>query len=570
MFVATATEGVAIPETANFNSSAQETSTEMSPFAYGVYKQKYSYEGAEEWPDTAKRVTENVLGALGYDESDEEFQEVYKLIRDRKVIPGGRYLYAAGRELHNVNNCFLAKADDSREGWAELVYKAFMVLQLGGGFGCDYSAIRPAGSLIKKTGSEASGPIPLMIAVNECARGIMSGGSRRAALIATLNWKHQDIFEFIRIKDWPEWLREAKADDMTVAAPMDMTNISVGLDDEFFEALADVTNPLHAHAKLVYEKTSDKMLTTAEPGFTIDTGENTGEILRNPCSEITSADDSDCCNLASINLSRIENLDELEHAIKYLALFMIAGTVYSDVPYDKVADVRAKNRRLGMGIMGLHEWLIMRGYKYEPNRELEEWLEEYRDSSRKYADLWADFHGLSRPIKVRAIAPTGTISIVAETTSGIEPIFAVAYKRRIRITDPINGDRVQYEYVIDPTAKRLIESGANPDCIEDAYSLAYVYEKRIAMQAFVQQYVDHAISVTINLPYPIADEAEQADFRECLLEYLPQLRGVTVYPSGARGGQPITAVPYEEAVGREGVRFEEDPNNNCLSGVCSS
>lgn len=542
---------------------------EMSKFAHGIYKQKYSFEGAEEWPDTARRVVENVLGALGYDEQDEEFKKLYELIRDRKVMPAGRYLHAAGREIHQTQNCFLARAEDNREGWADLGYKAFMVLQTGGGFGVDYSNVRPAGSLISKTGGTASGPLPLMNVINEIGRGVMAGGSRRSAIIATLNWNHGDIFEFIRIKDWPQWLRDAKADDMTVAAPMDMTNISVGLDDLFFEAYNDPNHSLHTHAKLVYEKVCDKMLTTAEPGFTVDIGENAGENLRNPCGEVTSSDDSDVCNLTSLNMARFDDIEEFEEAIRYTALFMLAGTVYSDLPYDKIAEVRQKNRRLGMGIMGLHEWLVKRGYKYEPNEELADWLEVYRSVSREAADHISFKHGLTNPVKVRAIAPTGTISIIGETTSGIEPIFAVAYKRRVRVTDAVNGDRVQYEYVVDPTAKRLIDDGADPDNIEDAYTLAYNYEKRIQMQAFLQQYVDHAISVTVNLPYPITDEDEQADFRDCLLEYLPQLRGFTAYPDGSRGGQPITVVPYGEAIGKEGVRFEEK-EDSCVGGVCGS
>ena len=262
MFVADAATVIAIPETG----AAINETEEMSFFAEGIYKQKYSFEGAEEWPDTAKRVTENVLGALGYNEDDIEFQKIYELIRNRQIMPAGRYLHAAGREIHQVQNCFLARADDSREGWADLGHKAFMVLQTGGGFGVDYSNVRPAGSPISKTGGTASGPLPLMSVINEIGRGVMAGGSRRSAIIATLNWNHGDIFEFIRIKDWPQYLRDAKADDMTTAAPMDMTNISVGLDDLFFEAYDDENHSLHTHAKLVYAKVCDKMLTTAEPG----------------------------------------------------------------------------------------------------------------------------------------------------------------------------------------------------------------------------------------------------------------------------------------------------------------
>lgn len=560
MFVAEATVSFATSET--------EKSYEMSSFARGIYEAKYSFENQEDWPDTAERVAKNVLGALGYVEEDKEYKEVRDIITDRKFIPAGRYLYAAGRELHQVNNCYLCKAEDSREGWADLGRKAFMVLQTGGGFGADYSNVRAAGTPIRKTGGTASGPLPLMNVINEIGRGVMQGGSRRSAILASLNWKHQDIFDFIRVKDWSPKLRELKADDMTFPAPMDMTNISVGLDDEFFEAYNNPSNELHEHAVAVYNKVCDKMLTTAEPGFTVDTGENAGEILRNPCGEITSKDDSDVCNLGSINIAAFDNIFEFRKAVINSILFLLAGTVYSHLAYDEVYDVRSKNRRIGLGLMGIHEWLVKRGYGYEPNDELGKWLEVYEEASRIAADEFSFKHQLTNPVKVRSIAPTGSISIIAETTSGIEPIFAVAYKRRIRIANAIGEDHVEYEYVIDPTAKRLIASGATPESIEDAYSLSYDYEKRIAMQAFIQKYVDHAISSTINLPEPITDEKEQEKFRNILMKYLPHLRGITCYPNGARGGQPLSVVPYGEAVEQQGVRYMES-EETCVGGVCA-
>lgn len=886
MFVAEAT--------ASFATSETEKSYEMSSFARGIYEAKYSFEGQEDWPDTAERVTKNVLGALGYVDGDKEYKEVRDLIIDRKFIPAGRYLYASGRELHQVNNCYLCKAEDSREGWADLGRKAFMVLQTGGGFGADYSNIRAAGTPIRKTGGTASGPLPLMNVINEIGRGVMQGGSRRSAILASLNWKHPDIFDFIRVKDWSPKLRELKADDMTFPAPMDMTNISVGLDDEFFEAYNDDAHALHEHAVSVYNKVCDKMLTTAEPGFTVDIGENSGEVLRNPCitkenrvltadgyrkveellgeenvvwtgkqwasnvvfektrsdvpilkvdmgggriirsdetheffverwsgagikrklnkiekvpasqlsagdvlhisapledidvefneegytlgwlygdgsfakgggaeltlcsdeskacakniigynsinendsrgytrmyfsvsdyfdgrskeefpedlynrtenfslsfiaglfdadgncdksrysvrlankspeflrgvarlleqygiygnvskngkdgrnqkqqyqllieqgsvtrflelvpcermsmpidygykpyrsweskvvsvtpdgvedvycanvlveehsfmcegviisncGEITSYDDSDVCNLGSINIAAFDNIFEFKKAVINSILFLLAGTVYSHLAYDEVYEVRSKNRRIGLGLMGIHEWLIKRGYGYEPNDELGKWLEIYEEASRIAADEFSFKHQLTNPVKVRSIAPTGSISIIAETTSGIEPIFAVAYKRRIRIANAIGEDHVEYEYVIDPTAKRLIANGAAPESIEDAYSLSYDYEKRIAMQAFIQKYVDHAISSTINLPKPITNEKEQEKFRNILMKYLPQLRGITCYPNGARGGQPLSVVPYGEAVEQQGVRYMES-EETCVGGVCA-
>lgn len=540
----------------------------MSAFAEAIYQQKYAWKDdhgnpVEEWEDTAYRVTQNVLGALDYTPSDPEFNRIYSLIRERKFLPGGRYLYAAGRDLHQTQNCLLLKAEDSREGWADLLHRAAMALMTGAGIGIDYSDVRPSGSPIIKTGGQASGPISLMQMVNECGRHIMQGGSRRSAIWAGLRWSHPDCEEFIRSKDWSEEVRALKDKDFNFPATLDMTNISVTLDDEFFEAYENPSHSKHGLARRIYDLTLKRMLKTAEPGFSVDVGENAGETLRNACTEVTSSEDSDICNLGSLNMAQFNDRDDFGDAVFHATLFLLAGTVYSHVPYDKVDEIRTKNRRLGLGIMGVHEWLLKRGYRYEPNEELGEWLEEYARATQ-YAHHWADKHMLSRPVKTRAIAPTGTIGIIAETTTGIEPIFCVAYKRRYLV----GSKHWKYQYVVDPTAKRLIEEeGVEPASIEDAYSLAYNVERRVAMQAFIQQYVDHGISSTINLPYQITDEREREDFAIMLYSYLPKLRGVTVYPDGARGGQPLTNVPYDVAASQEGVVFEES-EERCVGGAC--
>jgi ribonucleoside-diphosphate reductase alpha chain len=548
--------------------NAGGSGTNFSPFAKGIYEAKYAFKDSdgnviEDWPDTAKRVTSNVLGALGYSEQDEEYNKVLQMITDMKFIPGGRYLYASGREFHQTQNCLLLKAKDSREGWSELLSNSSMALMTGAGIGIDYSDVRGSGTPIRKTGGTASGPISLMEMVNECGRHIMQGGSRRSAIWAGLNWKHSDIFAFISSKNWDQAVRDLKEKDFNFPATLDMTNISVILDDEFFEAFDNPNHILHDHARTVYHETTKRMLKTAEPGFSIDVGDNAGETARNACCEVTSSDDSDICNLGSINMSKIESLEEFKEAVYYSSLFLLAGTVYSQLPYEKVYEVRKKNRRLGLGLMGIHEWLLKRGYTYGPNEELSSWLEEYSKST-EVASVWADKHELSRPVKTRAIAPTGTIGIIAETTTGIEPMFCAAYKRRY-LSD---GKNWKYEYVVDPTAKRLVEqNGVDPDLIEDAYSLAYNVEKRIEFQAFVQDYVDHAISSTINLPYPITNEEEVEDFKKMLYTYLPRLRGVTCYPNGARGGQPLEPVPYDLASNHEGVVYESE-EETCVGGVC--
>ncbi len=547
---------------------------EMSPFARSVYEQKYAWKDKdgnplEEWSDTALRVTENVLGALGYGPEDTEFQKVHTLIKERKFMPGGRYLYASGRSLHQVQNCLLLKAEDTREGWAELLSKAAMALQTGAGIGIDYSDIRPSGTPIKRTGGVASGPLALMRMINEVGRGVMQGGARRSAIWAGLKWSHGDVLDFMEMKNWPEEIRKLKERDFNFPAEMEFTNISILLDDEFFEAYADVGHPRHRLAHSIYHKGVAQMVKTAEPGFSVDLGENANETLRNACTEVTSADDSDICNLGSINISRIDSLEEMREAVEYGTLFLLAGTVYSDIPYEKVDEVRTKNRRLGLGVMGVHEWLLKRGYEYGPNEELAEWMEVYTHST-DMARNWSMAHGLSEPIKTRAIAPTGTIGIVAETTTGIEPIFCVAYKRRVKTAQPDGQDIVNYQYVVDPTARRIVQQGVDPFAIEDAYVLSYNVERRIAFQAWMQQFVDHGISSTINLPAPITDPAEVADFGDLLLEYLPKLRGITVYPSDCRPGQPLVPSTYSEAIGKEGVVYEENEDDSCKNGTCGA
>lgn len=868
--------------------------TTMSAFAHNIMEMKYAHtkpDGTKEtWEEIAHRVAKHVLKAV--DAPKSQVDATANLIADRKLVPGGRYLYAAGRPFHQVQNCLLMRAEDSREGWASHLEKCAMALMTGAGIGIDYSGIRPEGTLIRKTGGFASGPIALMQMTNECGRGIMQGGSRRSAIWAGLNWAHADIHKFIGLKNWSEEVRAMKDRDFNFPATMDMTNISVQLDDEFFKAYHNEKHKLHAQAQSVYWATVRQMLKTAEPGFSVDTGVNKGETLRNACmpawatvmtpqgirtigdilpddtvwsgqqwtkvvkkwwtgrkdvyrygtrsgsfvgtadhkilsngekievnmaemidichnsslmeiyhdpqdvmdgivfgdgyvhrasnnlpvlcigakdgdyhtseiaglikehrpgigdtsweifttipevlqaktplrvipnafyfsneqrvagflrglftangslsgpritlkaasfrvieqvqemlsflgirsyyttnkaksiewangtytskesydinitgtdraifadrigfiqgyktaslksivdatsfkgrrktsyeivekeylgvhdvydimveaeehtfwtggllvsncTEVTSSDDSDICNLGSINMARITSLSEMATVVELGVAFLLAGTVYSDVPYSKVDHVRTKNRRLGLGLMGLHEWMLLRGHQYGPSDELAEYMEVYATSTSVAAE-WAEKWELSAPVKTRAIAPTGTIGIVAETSTGIEPVFCVAYKRRY-----LKGQVWQYQYVIDPTAKRLIESGVRPESIEDAYVLAEDSERRVAFQAWLQRYVDHSISSTLNLPAwgsELNNDNHVGSFGRMLIKYLPDLRGITCYPDGARGGQPLSPVKYQTASRYAGEVFVEamDICDITRGGSCGS
>jgi ribonucleoside-diphosphate reductase alpha chain len=345
---------------------------------------------------------------------------------------------------------------------------------------------------------------------------------------------------------------QVKEQDFNFAAPLDMTNISVNYDTKWlmdYWRTGDVGDVFRTNVR--------QALKTAEPGFSFNFFEQEDETLRNACTEVTSADDSDVCNLGSINLGRIENLEEFSKIVELATKFLICGTLKAKLPYERVYKTREKNRRLGLGLMGMHEWLIKKGYKYEVTEELHKWMAVYKGVSDETSRKSADSFGISRPVANRAIAPTGSIGILAGTSTGVEPIFAVAYKRRY-----LKGqNRWHYQYVVDSAAQEIIDLyGIDPDKIESALDLAKDYERRMKFQADVQDYVDMSISSTINIPEwgsKLNNEDTVDDFADTLASYAHRLRGFTVYPDGCRGGQPLSSVPYKEAVDKLGEEFEE-------------
>ena len=542
-----------------------------SKFSEDIFNHKYRHEGAETWSALSRTLVEDVCGELL---SVPDKNTLVKYVEDMKFIPGGRYLYYAGRKNKFFNNCYLLKAEeDTRQDWANLSWKSESALMTGGGIGVDYSVYRPEGAPIQRTGGQASGPIPKMQMINEIGRRVMQGGSRRSAIYASLRHSHQDVFKFLAAKDWHSmpvgttgfsyW--DLKQQDFNFPAPLDMTNISVNYDTDWLLNFYKTGNP-----GKVFKENVKQALKTGEPGFSFNFFDKENETLRNACTEVTSEDDSDVCNLGSINFGRIESIDELNDVVELATKFLLLGTLRAQLPYEKVYKVREKNRRLGLGFMGVHEWLIKRGYKYEVTPELHAWLSVYRGVSDKVSAKFADDLGVSRPVANRAIAPTGSIGILAGTSTGIEPIFAVAYKRRY-----LKGkDRWVYQYVVDSAAQELISLyGVDPDKVESAIDLADDYKRRIKFQADVQDYVDMSISSTINLP-PWGTKNNNddmvEDFSLTLAQYAPRLRGFTVYPDGSRGGQPLTSVPYREAVEKLGEEFEEHIESHDICDISGS
>lgn len=653
-------------------------------FSDTINKARYAHPGETTWSDVTNRVVDTIF--TPYPQYAFEAKLLRKLMREKKFLPAGRILRNTGLPYHQISNCYLLRAKDTREGWANLTYKATMMLMAQGGIGVDYGRIRARGAPLVRSGGVASGPCPLIQSINEIGRGVQCGGYRRSAIYASLPWDHPDIEEFIHAKDWPAWLIEQRQLNMDTAAPCDMTNMSVALNGEFFLAFDDASHRKHTLAQWVFSETISRMCTHGEPGFQIDfdkqvlrnapvagetwvlakegyvrvrdivgkptllwTGKqysppvmflktgttatirvNLGkekhvtcdpthpfliegrmtpaselrpgdkctpssptykprgefqvtsvepsgqvedvycvdvqcpehtftawDILVGNCTEIISADDCDACILGHVNLAQC-SLNELEEIAAMQTLFLLLCTEYTEQPLAKVRAVQRRNRRLGSGLLGVGEWFIQNSVLYGDD-SIFPWISRWAYYVNQYAEQYANALSWPVPIATRALAPTGTVSIVAETTSGIEPLYATAYERRYRS----GAKTIQSEVVIDPVAKRLIDlTGQIP---ETAYDIPP--ERRVAFQAKVQNYIDNAISSTINLPSSgDPGNNDPSAFSEMLYKYLPALRGITVFPDGSRGLQPIKRIDYADALRKEHVEeFIESP---CVTGVC--
>jgi ribonucleoside-diphosphate reductase alpha chain len=536
-----------------------------------IFRQKYASNSNETWSDRAHTVVNWVCGDMDGAKNNlmakSDRDQLTQYISEFKFMPGGRYLWYAGRDARFFNNCYLLRLEeDSREEWAGLTQRAMSCLMTGGGIGVDVSRCRPSGRQLRRTGGVASGPIPLLYTLNEVGRNVMQGGSRRSALYGSMNWQHEDARHLLKAKNWHDvkiegsdiTIADAKKANFNYPAPLDMMNISLNYDDAW----------LHVNGSEVFTENCRQALMTGEPGFSFNFGDKQDETLRNACTEITSEDDSDVCNLGSINFANVDSIEELKDVVSLASKFLVCGLIRAHLPYDKVGKVRQKNSRIGLGLMGLHEWLLKRGHKYGMNNELKQWMKVYESESKRSADAHCDRLFLNRPKGYRAIAPTGSISILAGTTSGMEPIYAVAYRRRY-LTD---GTRWKHQFVIDGTAEYLISQGIQPSEIESAIDLAGDPERRIKFQYDLQYFIDHGISSTINIPAwgtDLNNEDRVQPFVHLIRKYAPGLRGLTFYPDGSRGGQPITTVPYEEAHSKRGVIYEDNSEEQCLSGVCN-
>ena len=562
--------------------------TQISAISQQIWDMKYRLKKADGQPvdktlaDTWRRVAR----ALAAPEDDAKAWEerFYEALEDFRFLPAGRVVSGAGSERNvTLFNCFvMGDVPDDMAGIFDNLKEASLTLQQGGGIGYDFSTLRPKGALVKGVGADASGPLSFMDVWDSMCRTIMSAGSRRGAMMAVMRCDHPDIEAFIEAKREPGRLR--------------MFNLSVLVTDAFMRAVKeDAAWQLEFEgtvfksmaARDLWDKIMRATYAYAEPGVVfIDRINRLNNLYycenihaTNPCGE-QPLPAYGACLLGSLNLARLVEapftpgaaLDTgALGALTATAVRMLDNAIdVSRFPLPQQADEAIAKRRMGLGVTGLADALIMCGVRYGSREAValaEAWMKEiqraaYLASARlaaekgafplydaeKYLagetvrDLDADVraaiteHGMRNSL-LTSVAPTGTISLFADNvSSGLEPVFSFQYTRHVLMPD---GQRREEE--VTDHAYRLFRRlhGAEaplPDCFVDAQDLSPA--DHLVMQAAVQKYVDSSISKTINCPESISF----ADFEGIYTEaYELGCKGCTTYRPNVVTGAVLEA-----------------------------
>lgn len=505
-----------------------------------------------------------------YFEWEEKFHE---LISSLRFLPNSPTLMNAGKSKAQLAACFVLPIEDSIDSIFKTLKDAALILQSGGGTGFNFSSLRPKGDIVRSTGGVASGPVSFMKIFDKASDIIKQGGARRGANMGVLRVDHPDIFEFIRIKR---------------IESLSNFNISVAVTDSFMEALFKndyfpLINPRskevvrNVKAKDIFDEIVESAWETGDPGVifidTINRSNPTPHIGQidstNPCGEQPLLP-YEACILGSLNLSKYVkegkiDFERLEYDVKIATRFLDDAIDVTHYPVPEVEKMHKGNRKIGLGIMGWADCLVELGIPYNHKKAFvlaEQVMQFIREKSHKASQELAQERGVfpnfkgsvwdkkgipMRNATTTTIAPTGTISIIADCSSGIEPYFLLAYKQRILDTEfeIINKYLIEIaqrqgfysEDFINQLRKKGTLRGMKevPLKIKRLFktALEITPEEHIQMQAAFQKYTDNAVSKTINLSQRTTKEDVARIF---LLAYKKGLKGITIFRYGSKRG----------------------------------
>ncbi len=555
--------------------------------------------------DLFRRVATSVaLADKRYDENADSAataDKFYELMSQLKFLPNSPTLMNAGRPLGQLSACFVLPVEDSMEGIFEAIKQAALIHKSGGGTGFSFSRLRPTGAAVNTTGGVASGPISFMRVFNMATEAVKQGGTRRGANMGILRIDHPDILEFINCK-------QNNADITNF-------NISVGITEEFMNKVEsggryDLIDPKtkEVTGSLDAGEIFDKIVTAAhhngEPGIIFLDRLNKDNVVpsqgdiesTNPCGEQPLLP-YESCNLGSVNLANMlkttENgieidYDLLDETVTAAVHFLDNVIDINNYPLDKIATVTRQTRKIGLGVMGFADALLLLGVPYNSDAGVElgekimTFINEAGHRATKqlaikrgpfplfYESIFKD-GDLMRNGTVTTIAPTGTLSIIAGCSSGVEPVFGYVYIRNVMDgTEMIEVNGILKEKLeelgiySDDLMRKIADEGTIahideiPQSIRDVFVCAHdispIYHAK--MQAAFQRATDNAVSKTVNFP-STATKEEVAEVY--MLTYREGCKGVTIYRDGSRDSQVLNIGSVNNASNEtsvEGVQIE--------------